>query len=260
MGIVVFPALIPDIEKVYDVYFAAFEGEEMARLIMKILFPGGITEEFRKAHTAATLAYWHKSSTQYTLKAVDMETGQIIGMLLGDVHLLGRTEEERKFAGAPWLEGEERVRAEKVLKPLWEMREKLWGDRPHMYCHVIGVDPKNQGRHAGAALIKWGSEQASSANLPIYFESSPSTAKLYERLGCQRIKETIVHSAEVLGTDHDIEVPLMVVMPKCAKGMTFDEWRERGYPAWDTITDVEKPKAQPDLKAPVKVAQLPATA
>lgn len=126
-------------------------------------------------------------------------------------------------------------------------------------CHVIGVDPKQQGRHAGAALIKWGSEQASSANLPIYFESSPSTAKLYERLGCQRIKETIVHSGEVLGTDHDVEVPLMVVMPKCAKGMSFDEWRERGYPAWDTIPAVEKPKSQPDLKAPVTVAQLPVT-
>jgi hypothetical protein len=51
MGLVVLPALIPDIEKVYDVYFSAFAGEEMAEIILKVLFPGGITPEFRKGNS-----------------------------------------------------------------------------------------------------------------------------------------------------------------------------------------------------------------
>lgn len=52
-------------------------------------------------------------------------------------------------------------------------------------------------------------------------------------MGFETLKEKIVHKAEVLGTETDIEVPLMVKMPSAAKGMTFDEWREKGYPAWE---------------------------
>jgi hypothetical protein len=68
--------------------------------------------------------------------------------------------------------------------------------------------------------------------LPVYFESSPSTVKLYEKMGFERLKESVVHKAEVLGTDTDIEVPLMVKMPSSAGGLTFEEWRAKGYPAW----------------------------
>lgn len=132
MGVVVAPALIPDIEKVYDVYFAAFKNEHMASLLLDVLFPSGITPEFRKAHTAATLDWWHKTTTQYTWKVIDTDSNEIIGMILADAFLSKRSEEERAFGGIPWLEGKERERAEAVVKPLWEMREKLWGDRKYV--------------------------------------------------------------------------------------------------------------------------------
>lgn len=132
MTVAVLPALIPDIEKVYDVYFAAFENEPMARVMLSVLFPGGITEEFRKAHTAATLDWWHKTTTQYTFKVVEVETAEIIGMILADVFLTERSEEERAWTGIPWLEGAEKERAEAVTRPLWEMREKLWGGHPYV--------------------------------------------------------------------------------------------------------------------------------
>jgi len=133
MVFAVLPALIPDIRKVYKVYFAAFKAERMGELMIQILFPGGVdSEEFRKAHTEGTLSYWHTSDTQYTYKCVDMSTGEIVGMGLGDLYIRERTEEERKFQGVPWLEGEQRERAEKVLKPLHEIREKLLGGAPHI--------------------------------------------------------------------------------------------------------------------------------
>lgn len=95
-------------------------------------------------------------------------------------------------------------------------------------CHVIGVDPRHQGRKAGAAIVKWGIDLCEGTGLPIYFEASPTTVGLYEKLGYSRLSETIVHKAEVLGTESDIVVPLMVRMPSAA-GMTFDEWRDKGY-------------------------------
>jgi hypothetical protein len=68
------------------------------------------------------------------------------------------------------------------------------------------------------------------AGLPLYFESSPSTINLYKKMGFELLPETIVHKAEVLGTEKDIEVPLMVKMPSAAGGITFEQWRREGCP------------------------------
>ncbi|KJK78709.1 hypothetical protein H634G_06085 [Metarhizium anisopliae BRIP 53293] len=234
MGQVILPALIPDIRRIYDVYFSAFEHDLMGQIMLKILFPGAqITDdEFRKGHAAGTLQYWHSSDNQYTLKCVDTSTGEIIGMGLGDVYLRERSPEERKNHGVPWLEGEHRERAEKVLNPLWEMRERFFGGRPYIYCHVIAVDPQHQGRKAGQLLVQWGMQMGELAGLPLYFESSPSTVNLYKKMGFELLPEKIVHKAEVLGTEKDIEVPLMVKMPSVAGGVTFQEWRQKGYPGF----------------------------
>lgn len=142
---VVLPALIPDIPRIYDIYFDAFNNEAMGRLMVDILFPQGITDEFKKAHAAATLAYWHTSDSQFTYKCVDTEADDIIGMGLGDMHLKHRTPEQRKNHGVPWLEGEQRERAEKILNPLWEIRDELMQDQPHI-CKLIPLEHDWQGR------------------------------------------------------------------------------------------------------------------
>ncbi|KAM0254006.1 hypothetical protein ACHAQJ_006976 [Trichoderma viride] len=261
---VVLPALVPDIPKVYDVYFNAFQNDQMGRIMLEILFPGVIDEDFKKAHAAGTLAYWHTCESQYTFKCVDTGTGEIIGMALGDVYLTERTEEERKNHGVPWLLGEQRERAEKILTPLWEVRERLFGGKRYICtsilmrstfstsavgdvacqdkqfptnkrhisldCHVISIDPMHQGRKAGALLVQWGLDLGERSGLPVYFESSPSTVGLYTKLGFELLNEKVIHKAEVLGTDKDIEVPLMVKMPSLAGGMSFAEWKSKGYP------------------------------
>lgn len=61
--------------------------------------------------------------------------------------------------------------------------------------------------------------------VPLYFEASPSSVGLYEKMGFEKLKETIVHKKEILGTPQDVHVPLMVIMPK-SLGMTFEQWRE----------------------------------
>lgn len=133
MGYAILPALVPDIQKVYDTYFAAFRGEEMGSLMVKILFPEGVeSAEFRKAHAEGTLSWWHKCDLQYTYKCVDTETGEIVGMALGDIYLRERTDEEREFQGIGWLQGAEKERAEAVLRPLCEARDKLFGARRHI--------------------------------------------------------------------------------------------------------------------------------
>jgi len=78
--------------------------------------------------------------------------------------------------------------------------------------------------------------------LPIYCEASPTTYKLYLKFGFKQVKEKLVHSKEVLGTPTDIEVPLMVWMPSGAGGLSFDEWRESGYPSWEAVAKTNEAK------------------
>lgn len=134
MPIAVMPALIPDIPRLYEIYFESFKKDAMGRILVDILFPGGRTDssEFREAHAKATLGWWHTCDHQYTMKCVDTETGEIVGMGLGDAFFRERTPEERRFDGCTWLEGKERERADAILVPLAEMREKLWGGQRYI--------------------------------------------------------------------------------------------------------------------------------
>ncbi|KKA29565.1 hypothetical protein TD95_001659 [Thielaviopsis punctulata] len=229
MGFHIAPMLLPDIPRCFDIYIASFANDVMGSIMLDVLYPGGITDEVRAGHAQATLEWLTHSTSQYNFKCVDTDSGEIVGMVMADWYVHGRSEEERKFAGIPWLEGEHRERAEKILKPLWKAREKYIGGQPHIYCHVIGVDPTHQGRKAGATICQFGKDFAEGAGVPLYFEASPSTWKLYEKMGYELLDEPIVHKAEVLGTTNDISVPLMVLMPKKA-GMSFKEWHRAGFP------------------------------
>ncbi|KAK3988933.1 hypothetical protein QBC44DRAFT_328460 [Cladorrhinum sp. PSN332] len=239
---VVLPALIPDIKQVYKAYFAAFHNDRMGEIMLQILFPGANinSDEFREEHAKGTLSWWHHSDTQYTYKCVDTDSGDIVGMGLMDVFFRRRPAAERVNHGVSWLEGEQRKRAEAVLNPLFDMREQLWGEQPYIYTHVIGVLPEHQGKQAGRAIASWGLEFCDYTNLPMYFEASPSSVGLYEKLGYERLKEKIVHKAELLGTETDLEVPLMVRMPKAARGMSFYEWKEKGFPPFNAATGPKK--------------------
>lgn len=87
--------------------------------------------------------------------------------------------------------------------------------------HAFAVDPKHQGRGAGAALVLALIDLGNASQLPIYLESSPGTERLYYKMGFRRLPGemgSIVHRAEVLGTEQDIEVPLMVMIPDPAEG------------------------------------------
>ncbi|CAG8949066.1 hypothetical protein HYFRA_00002195 [Hymenoscyphus fraxineus] len=232
-GNVILPCLINDIGALYDCYYNAAHDEPWAKLMLEILFPMGITDEFKKVHAEHALKGWHTYKEQYTLKVVDAKTGDIMGMAIQDMHFVEREERERKMPVFGWLEGAQRERAETILNPLWEKKEKLIGGRPHMYGHIIAVDPKYQGRGAGAAIVQWCIDTSNSSGLPFYLEASPFAAPLYTKMGFETLEETIVHKKEVLGTPEDVTVPLMIWMPEAANGMTFVEWRAKGYPAWE---------------------------
>ncbi|KAF1831743.1 hypothetical protein BDW02DRAFT_571719 [Decorospora gaudefroyi] len=220
MGFVILPALVPDISSVYDVYFAAFKDNPVTRA----LFPSATEtdlldakSEFRTGHTAHVSEYWKTSSTQYTLKCVDTGTGQIVGMALWDVYI---TPSDWKKGEISWLQGDERERAEALVNPLWDARERMWSNEKYLYCHVMAVHPSFQRRGVGELLFKFGINVSQEARLPIYIESSKEAVRLYEKMGCSRLKarplrkREDLQSVKVNSANEDGEVALFVWIPE----------------------------------------------
>ena len=78
---------------------------------------------------------------------------------------------------------------------------------PHWYLPVIGVDPAQQGRGLGAALLRHALAQADAAHLPAYLESSnPANISLYQR-----------HGFEALGTIQADGSPVITPMLRRAR-------------------------------------------
>lgn len=132
MGFHIAPMLLPDIPRCFEIYISSFSNDVMGSIMLDVLYPGGITDEVRAGHAKATLDWLTHSTSQYNFKCVDTSTGEIVGMIMADWYIHGRTNEERAFAGIPWLEGKHRERAEKILWPLWRAREKYIGGQPHI--------------------------------------------------------------------------------------------------------------------------------
>ncbi|KAI1753182.1 acyl-CoA N-acyltransferase [Xylaria castorea] len=225
MPLVVLPAQICDIEAVYNIYFNAFEHQP----VLRILFPGGVD---RKAHTEGITHLWNSDANGYPVKCVDTDTGEIIGMACWDIFWKPGDESIwPKPEGAVWLDGKDRETADRILVPIWNMHEKLFGDHRHIYLPTIAVHPDHQRRGAGRLLMQWGIDVAEKTGLSIYLESTGPGNSLYEAMGFERLTHVqIIHKAAVTGDSEDAEIPLMVKMPREAKGMTFKKWAEKGYP------------------------------
>jgi hypothetical protein len=54
-------------------------------------------------------------------------------------------------------------------------------------------------------------------------------------MGYETLDRKIVHSAALMRTEADIEVPLMVKMPAAAGGATYKQWAAAGFPAFSEL-------------------------
>ncbi|KAI1486660.1 acyl-CoA N-acyltransferase [Biscogniauxia mediterranea] len=224
MPLAVLPALLQDVGPVSDTFLAAFKDEP----IMRFLYPRGVD---RDLHVEATAEQWNQDRIVYNYKCVDIDTAKIVGMASWEIYWLPGDENGwKKPQDIPWLEGEEKERCLRILGPMWDVREQLFGNRHHIYLHALAVHPDHQRRGVGSLLVQQGIQIAEQFGLPIYTESSQPAIHLYKSLGFEQLTHVrLIHKAEVLGEDKDSEVPLVVKMPSKAKGLSFREWSERGY-------------------------------
>jgi GNAT superfamily N-acetyltransferase len=114
-------------------------------------------------------------------------------MALWDIYL---TPSKWRRGEISWLSGRERERAEQLIWPLWDARERSWLDQKYLYCHVVAVHPEYQRRGIGQILMEYGIDIAQKVRLPIYIESSRDGMRLYEKIGCRRLKQQPVDKSK----------------------------------------------------------------
>lgn len=86
-------------------------------------------------------------------------------------------------------------RLETVIGVVTE-KDKFHPDEPHWYLHMIGVDPQQQGRGFGAALLRHALERVDAEHLTAYLESSnPANVPIYERFGFEVVATVTVDPA-----------------------------------------------------------------
>lgn len=94
----------------------------------------------------------------------------------------------------------------------------------------MATHPDHQRRGVGRLLMQWGINVAEQIGIPMYLESSKPGLRLYESMGFERLTHVrLVHREEVTGRP-DEQIPLMMRMPSAAKGLSFKEWADSGYP------------------------------
>jgi ribosomal protein S18 acetylase RimI-like enzyme len=70
---------------------------------------------------------------------------------------------------------------------------------PHWYLPMIGVDPMEQGRGNGAALLRRGLARCDADGLPAYLESTnPRNVSLYERFGFKAVGQIKTRTSPVI--------------------------------------------------------------
>ncbi|RYP14775.1 hypothetical protein DL765_006152 [Monosporascus sp. GIB2] len=223
MPLIVLPALEAELEPFYDVWFAAFKGQA----VVSVLFPEGAD---RKVQVQYIKNGW--GQVGHPIKCVDTDTGDIVGMAVWEIFWrLGEENGWGKPDRIPWLSGEDWDKAKGVISPMWDMREKLFGKRRHVYLGSMAVHPDHRRRGAGRLLAQWGIDIAEQLKLPIYLEATFEGVPLYDSVGFKRVShEKVVLPEGVTGYPGDVEVPLMIKMPSVAKDVDFETWSKRGYP------------------------------
>ncbi|KAI9756787.1 MAG: hypothetical protein M4579_003704 [Chaenotheca gracillima] len=152
-----------------------------------VLFPGGKTPAALTDHTERTLKWWHEDPSATFLKAVDTETGEIVGaakwLVVPTYDAAAEAKKPHEPMKADWLQDEDdRAFAEYIMDQIHTKRgRRITG--PHCLLDILFTDPKHHRRGAGTKLVQWGTSRADEMGVEAFVESTPYGKHLYEQNG-----------------------------------------------------------------------------
>ncbi|KAK0334469.1 hypothetical protein LTR91_007241 [Friedmanniomyces endolithicus] len=160
---------------------------------INMLWPRGYTDDLYAYYEERKSKSFHDKDC-HIMKAVDDQTGEILGVSEWDFHLdpdataKSQPTDPNEQPPANWpRSGNWEIRRFFVLE--WEQwtRETFAG-KPYIELHLLVVHPKFHRRGAGTKLLSWGCDQADKHGVAMCLESTPAGMELYKRFGFREVR------------------------------------------------------------------------
>ncbi|KAI4163547.1 MAG: hypothetical protein LQ342_002819 [Letrouitia transgressa] len=180
MSLTIKPAAETDILRILQIRDAAFAQDPWQRIMKPNLLPPHsrvkAIERFRKE-------YGHDPAVHF-LVVEDKDTDEIVAVAKWNIYKTERPESDwKKEPEIEWDEGTNNAAITFFLNGIFRRRHKNIGGKAHLALDMLDTHPDHQRKGAGRQLVKWGTDIADEAGLPIYLEATPSGLKLYRSMG-----------------------------------------------------------------------------
>ena len=171
-----------------DIQFAAFASYPFN----PIMFPPESTDAASKkaAYLERNLKAMRESRSSNFIVCIDdaitpdASHSQIISYARWEFHLQERPESEWNVdENRQWGEGANVEAANYFMRGVVGSRRRAMQGKRHALLDILDTDEKHQGRGAGAALVKWGTDWADREGLECMLEGTPAGLRLYQKSG-----------------------------------------------------------------------------
>ncbi|EME89491.1 uncharacterized protein MYCFIDRAFT_26280 [Pseudocercospora fijiensis CIRAD86] len=182
--IIVAPAEDADMSRIFDITTLAFARNEP---VWDAMWPNHWTEEGKRQGVERMLKIKNTDPCTTYIKAVDSETGEILGMAKWLV-FNEKLPASRTFEGGTgdYWPDEEEARYAKTMAEIFVRERNAYIESTKgkiVSLDILTVDPAHQRKQVGDALVKWGLAKADELGYDAIVESSVYGRRLYEKNG-----------------------------------------------------------------------------
>ncbi|KAF4307054.1 Acyl-CoA N-acyltransferase [Botryosphaeria dothidea] len=178
-----------DIDSLLDPLYAAFEGNDL-----RTMFFGHDTPKSRASAKERISATMKAGGQNVWLRVVEQETGRVVGgswwMIYPNwVPHPSLTPDAAAAVSIDYLDGEDRVMGETMLKDWMTRRARYMYGHPHILLALLFTSPSVQRLGAGSMQVQWGTALADQLLVPWYVEGTPAGHKLYAANGADDLEK-----------------------------------------------------------------------
>ncbi|KIK61965.1 hypothetical protein GYMLUDRAFT_42388 [Collybiopsis luxurians FD-317 M1] len=188
-----------DIDSLLDCLYPAFRGNDLGTV-----FFGYDTPASRASAKERIAASMKKGGQNVWLKVIEQETGKMISGSWWIIYPNWVPSDDFTANAAAkvtidYLEGEDKIRAEALLRDWMTRRTRYMYSHPHVLLAFLFTHPTYQKFGAGSLQVEWGVTLANDLFLPWYVEGTPAGHHLYAKYGAKDLERVRLEASDPNG-------------------------------------------------------------
>ncbi|KAI5371146.1 Putative GNAT domain, acyl-CoA N-acyltransferase [Septoria linicola] len=192
MPVIAIPAEDADFDRIFEITSLAFARNEP---VWDVMYPAHWTPAGR-AKGSARMLKLHQTIPETTfIKAVDTETGEILGMSKWNI-FQNYTPKRSEVPSDVYETEEDRRYAQGIVDCFIKDRNQAIIERNGnvVSLDILTVDPAHHRKKVGDVMVKWGTQKADELGFDAIVESSVPGRGLYEKNGFVWQKDVVVQA------------------------------------------------------------------